>query len=310
VNIFVSGSIAYDRIMDFPGRFADHILPEKIHILNVCFTVNGMQEKFGGTAGNIAYSLALLGEAPLVLASAGRDFERYRKWMEEHELSIKGVRIIEDEFTAGAFITTDKDDNQITGFNPGAMKYPSQYNMDGTEAKDSLAIISPGNVDDMLSYSRACKAGGIRYIFDPGQQIPILPKDGMAEMIDGAEILISNDYELEMISKAVNTTREDLLGMAGAIITTLGEQGSVVHQRGQEDIKVGSAKAERVKDPTGAGDAYRAGLIKGLVMGKSLAQAAAMGSVCGSYAVEHYGTQEHVFSQDEFWARHRAAFGD
>lgn len=310
MNIFVSGSLAYDRIMDFPGRFADHILPEKIHILNVCFTVNGMQEKFGGTAGNIAYSLALLGEEPIILATVGRDFDRYREWMEEHKLSAKGIRVVEDEFTAGAFITTDKDDNQITGFNPGAMKFPSQYSLDGNAPNDTIAIISPGNVEDMLAYSRAYKEKGIRYIFDPGQQIPILPKDGLAEMIDGADILISNDYELEMISKAVGKTKDQLLGMANSIITTLGEQGSMISQRGQEDHKVGAAKANRVKDPTGAGDAYRSGLIKGLVLGKTLAQAAAMGSVCGSYAVEHYGTQEHVFSQDEFWARHRAAFGE
>ncbi len=310
MNIFVSGSLAYDRIMDFPGRFADHILPEKIHILNVCFTVNGMQEKFGGTAGNIAYSLALLGEEPLILAAAGRDFERYQGWLEEHKLSTKGIRVIPDEFTAGAFITTDKDDNQITGFNPGAMKHPSQFSFAGANPGDSLAIISPGNVEDMLTYARDYKAKGIRYIFDPGQQIPILPKEGMAEMIDGADILISNDYELEMISKALGKPRDQLLEMANSIITTLGEQGSAVFQRGHHEVKVGAAKANRVKDPTGAGDAYRAGLIKGLVMAKPLAQAAAMGSVCGSYAVEHYGTQEHVFSQEEFWVRHRAAFGE
>jgi adenosine kinase len=310
VNILVSGSLAYDRIMDFPGKFADHILPEKIHILNVCFTVNGMQEKFGGTAGNIAYSLALLDEAPTILATVGRDFDRYRGWLEEHKLSTQGIRVVDDEFTAGAFITTDKDDNQITGFNPGAMKHPSQYNMGAAGSDDTLAIISPGNVDDMLAYSRAYKEKSVKYIFDPGQQIPILPKDGMAEMIDGAEILISNDYELEMISKAVVKTKDELLEMTGAIITTLGEHGSLVCQGGKEDIKVGAAKANRIKDPTGAGDAYRSGLIKGLVMCKNLPEAAAMGSVCGSYAVEHYGTQEHVFSQDEFWARYKAAFGE
>jgi adenosine kinase len=310
VNIFVSGSIAYDRIMDFPGKFADHILPEKIHILNVCFTVNGMQEKFGGTAGNIAYSLALLGEEPVIMAAAGRDFDRYKDWLEEHKLTTKGIRLVEEEFTAGAFITTDQDDNQITGFNPGAMKFPSQYSMDGANREDTIAIISPGNVDDMLAYSRAYTEKGIRYIFDPGQQIPILPKDGMAEMIDGAEILITNDYELEMISKAVGKTKAELLGMANSIITTLGEKGSLVSQRDQEDVKIGAAQANRVKDPTGAGDAYRSGLLKGLVTGKTLPEAAAMGAVCGSYAVEHYGTQEHVFSQDEFWARHRASFGE
>ncbi len=310
MQIFVSGSLAYDRIMEFPGRFADHILPEKIHILNVCFTVNGLQENFGGTAGNIAYNLALLGEKPLILACAGRDFDRYRLWLEEHGLPTEGIRQVPEEFTAGAYITTDKDDNQITGFNPGAMKYPSLYSLDGTGPEDSLAIISPGNVEDMLAYSRAYKERGISYIFDPGQQIPILPREGLAEMIHGADILISNDYELELITKAVNKTKAELLEMTGAIITTLGEQGSVVCRRGQEEVPVAAAPAARVQDPTGAGDAYRAGLIKGLVMGKDLPAAAAMGAVCGSFAVEQLGTQQHAFSQDEFWERHRATFGD
>ncbi len=307
MQIFVSGSLAYDRIMNFPGRFADHILPEKLHVLNVCFTVEGLQEKFGGTAGNIAYNLGLLGEAPLILASAGRDFSAYRRHLEELGLSLEGIRLVEEEFTAGAYITTDRDDNQITGFNPGAMKFPSEYRFPPLDPARALAIISPGNLEDMVGYSRTYKEMQVPYICDPGQQIPVIPRSDLAEMITGAHILISNDYELEMIMEATGWDPTELGRRAGAVITTLGEQGSLLRRAGEE-TSIPPVTPERVLDPTGAGDAYRAGLIKGLVLGRDLAQAARLGSTCASFALEHYGTQEHRYSQDQFWARHRAAF--
>ena len=175
MQIFVSGSLAYDRIMDFPGRFADHILPEKIHILNVCFMVNGLTERFGGTAGNIAYNLALLGEKPVILATAGKDFGPYREWLTKLGLPLDGIKEIPEEFTAGAYITTDLSDNQITGFNPGAMKHRSEYKFDGVDPAAALAIVAPGSLEDMLAYTRAYKARGVPYIFDPGQSIPAWP---------------------------------------------------------------------------------------------------------------------------------------
>ena len=307
MQIFVSGSLAYDRIMNFPGRFADHILPEKLHVLNVCFTVEGLQEKFGGTAGNIAYNLSLLGESPLILACAGRDFAAYRRHLEKLGLSLEGIRVVEEEFTAGAYITTDQDDNQITGFNPGAMKFPSHYRFPGLDPAQALAIISPGNLEDMIGYSRAYKEMQVPYICDPGQQIPVIPREDLAEMITGADILISNDYELEMIMGATGWDLAELCRRAGAVITTLGEQGSLVRQQGQE-VSIPPVTPERVQDPTGAGDAFRAGLIKGLVLGRDLVQAARLGSTSASFALEHYGTQEHAYSQDQFWARHQAAF--
>ena len=308
MNILISGSLAYDRIMDFPGKFEDHILPEKIHILNVCFTVNGLSEKFGGTAGNIAYSLSLLGERPIILATAGKDFSQYEAWLKEHGLPLNGIRYIPEELTAGAYITTDLADNQITGFNPGAMKYPSRYELDGTDPEKTLAIISPGNLEDMLTYSRRYQKLGIPYIFDPGQQIPIMPDDQLVEMMKGAEILISNDYELEMIIKATGLEKNEILEHVQAVITTLGESGSVVSSReGEEEIPV--AKADQVTDPTGAGDAYRSGLLKGLAMGKDLLDAAMMGATCASFAVEIAGTQEHRFTRDQFWERHKKNFG-
>ena len=307
MKIFASGSLAYDRIMDFPGEFEDHILPEKIHILNVCFTVNGLTEKYGGTAGNIAYSLSLLGEKPLILATAGKDFDSYETWLNQHDLPLNGIRKIPEEFTAGAYITTDKADNQITGFNPGAMKYPSLYNFDGIKQNEAIAIIAPGNIEDMTTYGRIYKKHGIPYIFDPGQSITALSGDQLSEIINGSEILISNDYELEMIKKATGLEKPALIKMTKNIITTLGEHGSIVsHQR--QETKIPAAKAAVVSDPTGAGDAFRAGMIKGMITGKDLITSAKMGATCASFSVEHHGTQEHKFTQEDFWSRYKANF--
>ena len=309
MQILVSGSLAYDRIMDFPGKFSDHILADKIHILNVCFVVNGLAERFGGTAGNIAYSLALLGEEPLILAAAGSDFGKYETWLKKHDLPLEGIRLIEEELTAGAYITTDMADNQITGFNPGAMKYPSRYRVDGSNPVDKLAIVAPGNVEDMVNYSRTYKEHNIPYIFDPGQQITSLSAEQLAEIVSGSKMLIANDYELEMITQKTGLARDELLKRTEVIICTLGENGSLIITD-QGETKIGVAKASRVLDPTGAGDAYRAGLIKGLVSGREVADAARMGATCASYAVECQGTQGHKFSQEDFWARYGANFGE
>lgn len=307
MQILISGSLAYDRIMDFPGKFSDHILADKIHILNVCFVVNGLAEKFGGTAGNIAYTLALLEERPLILATAGNDFGNYEEWLRQHNLPLEGIRLIPEELTAGAYITTDMADNQITGFNPGAMKYPSLYEVDHARLSHKLAIVAPGNVEDMVNYSLRYKEHKIPYIFDPGQQITSLSADQLAEIISGSKLLIANDYELELIIQKTGLTKDELLKRTEVIISTLGENGSLIISA-QGETKIGVAKPSRVLDPTGAGDAYRAGLIKGLVLGKELPVAARMGATCASYAVEYQGTQEHAFTQEEFWSRYRANF--
>jgi adenosine kinase len=307
MKILVSGSLAYDRIMDFPGRFADHILPEKIHNLNVCFMVNGVQEKFGGTAGNIAYNLALLGEAPVILAAAGKDFSRYRQWLEHLGLSLEGIREVDAEFTASAYITTDQANNQITGFNPGAMRVSSGYRLNDLDPRGTLAIIAPGNLDDMLTLSRRYKELGVPYIFDPGQSIPALSPLALAEMTSGAALLISNDYELEMIKKSTRLDLKAILKRCLAVITTLGENGSVVHDAGSDTV-ITAAANEGVVDPTGAGDAYRAGVLLGMCQGRNLAVCARMGSVCASFAVSHQGTQEHHFTADTFWQRYNLCY--
>jgi adenosine kinase len=282
MNIIVSGSLAYDRIMDFPGYFSDHILPDKIHMLNICFQVNSMMEKFGGTAGNIAYALTLMGDKPIISATIGRDYHQYLEWLTANGISTESIRIIEDDFTASAYITTDRADNQITGFHPGAMKYTSMLNFD--------------------NYPLACKEKGIDYIFDPGQSIPMLEAKDLVQAIEGCRILISNDYELDLIMSKTGLNKKDLMSRAKAIITTLAESGSQLCTQ-DCDVRIPAAKARQVVDPTGAGDSFRGGLISGLVKGKDIIECARMGSICASFAVECYGTQEYRFSADEFSER-------
>jgi adenosine kinase len=302
MNIIVSGSLAYDRIMDFPGYFSDHILPEKIHVLNVSFTVTGMTEKFGGTAGNIAYGLAMLGESPLILATIGHDYRRYFEWLAKNDITSEGVRIIEEEFTAGAYITTDQADNQITGFNPGAMKHPTFFDFDNINPEESIVTIAPGNLDDMMRYSQKCKDRGIDYIFDPGQSLPMWDAEDLTRCVEGSKIIISNDYEMELIISKTELDREALLKLTKTIITTLGEKGSRICTLDCE-IDIPAIESKGVVDPTGAGDAYRAGLIKGLIHGKDIEMCAIMGSVCASFAVESYGTQDYSFTPREFGER-------
>ncbi|MEJ5328609.1 MAG: carbohydrate kinase family protein [Desulfobaccales bacterium] len=308
MRILVSGSLAYDRIMDFPGRFADHILPDKIHVLNVCFMVNGLTERFGGTAGNIAYNLHLLGEQPLILATAGRDFGPYEDWLRSLGLPLDGIRLIPEEFTASAYITTDLSDNQITGFNPGAMKHPSGYALDGLDPRRALAIIAPGNLEDMLTYSRLYKERKVPYIFDPGQSIPAWGGGELKEMATGAWALIVNDYELELFQQKTGLTTGHLLKLTPTLIVTQGDQGSQVLGDGERH-HIPAVPPRQVVDPTGAGDAYRAGLIKGLIRGLPWPEAACLGAAVASFAVERAGTQEHRFTLAEVAERYAQVFG-
>lgn len=311
MNILISGSLAYDRIMDFPDKFSNHILPDKIHILNVCFVIEGLRENFGGTAGNIAYALSLLGENPTIVAAAGRDFESYKQWLIKNNISPEHITIIEDEFTAGAYITTDKSDNQITAFNPGAMKYSAPFNFDSVPP-GTIAIVAPGNLDDMLNFSRIYKKKGVHYIFDPGQSLPAWSGEKILEMIEDSWIFICNDYELEMTKDKTGFSIENMLSKTNTLITTKGEYGSVIMYRENGEIitlKIPAALPNEVKDPTGAGDAYRAGLIKGLLISHDIEHAAKIGSVCAAYSVEVYGTQTYHFTQQSFNQRFEAAFG-
>jgi adenosine kinase len=311
-HIVVSGSLAFDRIMDFPGRFQDHILPDKIHILNVCFAINGLRENFGGTAGNIAYALALLGERPRVISAVGRDFDPYRTWMIQHHLPLDHVTSVADELTAGAYITTDQSDNQITAFNPGAMKHRAPFDPESVPSRETLAIVAPGNLEDMEHLARTWRERGVPYIFDPGQSLPAWSGEQLLEMIRGSFAFISNDYELELTTRKTGQGAEELLALTGAVITTRGELGSVLLHR-EEGVKrheIPAVAPERVADPTGAGDAYRAGLAKGLAKSRgALLHACRMGATASAYAVEVYGTQTYRFTPATFNERFNDTFG-
>ena len=308
MKIYVSGSMAYDRIMDFPGKFSDYILPEKIHVLNVCFNVNGLVEKFGGTAGNIAYSLSLLEEKPHIIATIGKDYQTYFEWLGKNRIPSDLIKIIQEELTAGAYITTDMSDNQITGFNPGAMKHPSGYTFNDIDPGKAILHIAPGNLQDMVGYAKACREKGIPYICDPGQSLSLWGKDNLREWLDGAMLLISNDYELEIIMKITEMNKQDLFKIVKTVITTLGDKGSLL-STADSTIPIPAAAATNVVDPTGAGDAYRAGFLKGIITGRDLQTAAKIGAVTAVYAVEKYGTQEHSFLYGEFEERYSKNFG-
>jgi len=307
MSIYVSGSVAYDRIMTFPGAFEEHLLPDRLHILNVCFLIDRVVLKRGGTAGNIAYNLALLGEKPHILGAAGKDFALYETVLKKLKLPRGGIRIVKDDFTAAAFIITDQRNNQITAFSPSAMRFPCEYTFPALDPTNDIAIIGPGNLEDMVRLPAFFRRHGIRYIFDPGQQIPALSGGELTDALTGAFACITNDYELELLLRRTGLTKKALTGRAAWLITTLGDKGSRLYGERQSDI--GIAAPERMLDPTGAGDAYRAGLIKGIVTGLAMPEAAALGASCASFCVEHSGTQEHVFTKRSFLSRHRKAFG-
>ena len=307
--IYVSGSLAFDRIMTFQGNFKDHLLPDKLHMLNVSFMVDSMAERQGGCAGNIAYSLALLGEKPIIVSSAGRDFEAYGKNLAALGLSLEGIARHEDIFTALCYITTDLNSNQITGFYPGAMSLPAEYDFPFLNPEKDFAIVSPGNVSDMRALPKFFREQGVPYIFDPGQQIPVLSPDDLRDAIAGAFALVANDYEVNMICKATGMSEDELLGRTLWLVTTLGAAGVRVRGVDGTDIVLPSVPVASIADPTGAGDAQRAGLIKGLAAGLSMPEAARLGAVSASFAIEKLGTQEHAYTPAEFIERYEKNFG-
>jgi adenosine kinase len=305
MNVVVTGSLAFDYIMDFPGTFKDHIDPTKLHILNISFLVETLKKLRGGTAGNIAYNLALLKVKNLVLASVGEDFSDYEIFLEEAGVDTSQIKIIEDELTAQAKIITDKDDNQITAFYTGAMKYSSSLNIPDA----SFCVIAPNDPEAMEKYVLECKSKKIPYLFDPGMQLPRLSDHQIKEGIEGAEILIGNDYEIGIILKRLNTTEKELSKLSKIVITTLGKDGSKV-LIAERETKVETAKVQNVLDPTGAGDAYRAGFLAGFLRGLKLEICAKMGSVAASFAIEQYGTTNHAFSLKDFSKRYKESFNE
>ena len=307
MEILVSGSMAYDRIMRFDGRFTDHILPDQLDNINISLAVESLTEHIGGTAGNIAYSLSLLGEKSRILASMGRDYHRYFDWLENWGIGSGDIRIVDDELTAGAYITTDLDSNQFTGFNPGAMKYQAGFDYAGIDPSDTIAIVGPGNIADMMEFTARNSELGIYTIFDPGQSLPMWEPSALARCIGQSNMLICNEYELGMISNSTGLADYDLAVMVEHMVVTRGEEGADVYSGGaKETVPVIPANAV---DPTGAGDAFRGGLIKGLVQGVGIKRAVQMGTVCGYYVVQAEGTQTYSYSLSEYEAKLREAFG-
>lgn len=307
-NILVCGSIVYDRIMNFPGKFSDHILPDKIHILNVSFTLNRLSESFGGTGGNIAYNLALLGERPKLFGVVGTDFEKYADWLKRNNVDIKNVKIAANELTASAYIMTDRADNQITGFYPGPeVKSPPPPLLKGVNAGGIIAIVSPDLVARMIEYVKIFKQFKVPYIFDPGQQITSLSAKELNWAIKTAKVLIGNDYEIELILNKLRIKLPKLETMVEILVITKGEKGSEIYWQNKK-IVIKPAKPKAILDPTGAGDAYRAGFIKGLAEGWNLEKCGRLASVVAVYTVEQYGTQTHQFTWGKLEKRYKANY--
>ena len=306
-KILVSGSVAYDQIMNFPGRFRDNILPEKIHVLNVSFFIKQLQEGFGGTAGNIAYNLSLLGERPVILARAGADFGRYATWLKSHRLDISQIQIDRNEKTAAAYIITDQDDNQIAGFYPGAAKIPYHFKSD-FKLKNCWAIVAPDNPVNMANFVRLYQNKKIPYIFDLGQQVASLTRQQLRPAIRGAKVFIANDYELSLTLKKTGWSLATLQKQVEILVVTLGVGGSRIYQAGRQ-LKIPAAKPKNTVDPTGAGDAYRAGLLYGLIKAWPLEKAGRLASLVAVYTVEKYGTQTHYFNWPNLKRRYRQNFG-
>ncbi len=308
MNVVVTGSIAYDYLMTFPGYFREHILPEQIAKLSVSFLVDSMRKQRGGCAPNIAYSLALLGLRPMVMGTAGQDFAEYRAWLEAHGVDTSAILEVPDEFTSSFFVSTDRDHCQIASFYIGAMRYASQLSFHALKVPVDLAIISPNDPEAMRQYPRECKQLGIPYIYDPSQQIIRLMGEDLCKGIQGCKMLIVNDYEFGMIRNKTGMSEAQVLDCAESLIITRGSEGSTIWADGQRfDIPV--VQPRRAVDPTGVGDAYRAGIIKGMSLGTPWDVIGRMGSLAATYVLEQPGTQNHSYTWDEFVARYRENFG-
>jgi len=308
MSVLICGSIAYDTIMVFPDRFKQHILPDQIHILNVCFVVPSMRREYGGCAGNIAYNLKLLGDDPAIMATVGHDFGPYAERLDSLGLSRKHIRRLDDQFTAQAFITTDIEDNQITAFHPGAMG-SAHLNRISEATGASLGIVSPDGRDGMIEHARGFAGAGIPFILDPGQGLPMFSGDDLLVMLQGAKALTVNDYEAKMVEEKTGRSLSGIAELVEAVVVTRGGEGSTVFTGGQQ-IAVPAVKPEGLVDPTGCGDAYRAGLLHGLARGWAWGKCARLASVMGAIKIAHRGGQNHRPSRAEIDAKYRTAFGE
>ncbi|MFJ5446072.1 carbohydrate kinase family protein [Methylobacillus methanolivorans] len=308
MRTLICGSMAFDTIMVFGDQFKNHILPDKIHMLNICFFVPEMRREFGGTAGNIAYNLKLLQGEPVIMATVGDDFAGYTRWLEQHQLDTNHIKTIPGTFTAQAFITTDQDDNQITAFHPGAMSECHQNSVH--DAQDiGLAIIAPDGRDGMFLHAKECHDKGIPFMFDPGQGLPMFNGEELLHFIELATYVAVNDYEAQLLQEKTGLTLEQVAEKVKALIVTEGAQGSTIYADGKQ-YKIPCARAEQVVDPTGCGDAYRAGLLYGISQGWDWDVSGRLASVMGAIKIASRGAQNHKISREEIQDFYRQVLVD
>ncbi|MDX1571402.1 MAG: carbohydrate kinase family protein [Xanthomonadales bacterium] len=305
--VLICGSLAYDYLMLFEDHFKNHIIPDKVHMLNVSFLVPELRRDFGGCAGNISYNLKLLGGEPLPVAAVGKDFGPYRDRLESLGISRRFVRQLDDLYTPQAFITTDMDDNQITAFHPGAMMRSQDITIDSAEGID-LAIVAPDGRDAMLQRVREFTDLGIPFIFDPGQALPLFNGEELKRFIEQADYLAVNDYESELIKKQTGFDDAEITRHVEAFIVTRGGEGSRIHTE-DGTIDIPTAKPARLSNPTGCGDAYRAGLLYGLTNGLDWETTGRIASLMGAIKIEHDAPQGHRIDLDSFRNRYRKEFG-
>ena len=307
MTALICGSMAYDTVMVFEGRFRDHILPDRLHVLNVSFLAPSMRRNFGGCAGNIAYNLQLLGGDGLIMATVGHDFAPYAEWLERSGLPLTHVLIVADQFTAQAYITTDLENNQITAFHPGAMNYSHLNRITGSSGV-KLGIVSPDGRQGMLEHAEQFAAAGVPFVFDPGQGLPMFGEVELRDFVERAAWVAVNDYEASLLSARTGWSLGEIAARVQALIVTRGAEGSWIYADGRlREIPV--AKAARIADPTGCGDAYRAGLLFGLARGLDWDTTGRVAALLAAIKIEHHGTQQHRCSPDEFRDRFRADFG-
>jgi len=307
MKTLVTGSIAYDTIMVFPDRFSNHLLADQLHILNVCFLTPEMRREYGGTAGNIAYNLRLLGEDPLLMATVGEDAAPYFERLRGLRIGTELLKLIPGQFTAQAFITTDLDDNQITAFHPGAMNY-SHENRISRSLGAGLAIIGPDGKEGMLQHARQCAEAGIAFVFDPGQGLPMFSPEELTEFVRQADYVAVNDYEGKLLEERTGRKLEELAKDVKALVCTMGAKGSLIFADGKRH-EIPIVEAEKVVDPTGCGDAYRAGLLYGISHGWDWPSTGKLSALLGAIKIAQSGAQNHGPKRDEIEARFQRAFG-
>lgn len=307
MSALICGSYAYDTIMVFHDKFKNHILPDKVHMLSVSFLVPDMHREYGGCAGNIAYNLKMLGGEPLPMATVGSDFDLYASWMDRCNISRDHIKTYPSTYTGQAFITTDQDDNQITAFHPGAMNL-SHENKVSDATGVTIGIVSPDGRDGMIQHAEQFAEAGIPFIFDPGQGMPMFDGDDLLRFTEQATWITLNDYEAQLFEERTGLSPHEIAERVEALIITRGGEGSHIYTR-QHRLEIPAAPVAMINDPTGCGDAYRAGLLYGLMHDKDWETTGRIASLMGAIKVEKHGTQNHQFSREEFDARYQDAFG-